>query len=512
MVMTNEKFHFRHSLFITVFLCYSFISHAQTVPPVYKEVYDELEPKLQQIMTVIDQRWDGQIHPTRFSSDLQMCNTQIQKTKLLTPGVYALTVQMLDALVEMGMTTVRFNFSYPFLVSTFPDSDQYLDLFQRIVQAARDRHFTVFIKCASTNTNPQYGSLDPIVANFMSGLTPARYKMEKREMIEAIIQNLQPSFLTIEEEPETMEAATGLDYSPDSLVGYIEYFLDGLDKQGSLIGAGQGSWESMTYIDRLVEIPGLDYLDIHVYPVNVDFIDDNLFTIYEKTTSHSKSLIFGECWLHKTSDQDLAAQLSPAERFKRDLFSFWYPLDSLYTRMLANFAHYSKAEIVTLYWSVLFFGNLDYQPGYESLSSDSLTSLTVPQSLQNMNNGILTPIGRFYKEIISEANTATPVDPLSNPMTAPGYFDLLENYPDPFNIQTTIPFTLPSSEHITLKIVDTLGRTVRTLLSEKKPPGRYNILWNGRDDIGRIVTSGLYFYRLQSAKGRTLTNKCLLLK
>ena len=60
----------------------------------------------------------------------------------------------------------------------------------------------------------------------MDQLKTSRYKTEKRQMIETIIQELQPDYLTIEDEPETMEAATGLVYTPDSLVSYLAYFLD----------------------------------------------------------------------------------------------------------------------------------------------------------------------------------------------------------------------------------------------------------------------------------------------
>gem|GEM_PF-1788144 len=469
------------------------VSWAQ-VPTVYEDAYSQLETKLEQLKATVHRLWDGEKYPTRFCSDLSICNTQIQKTKLLSPGYYALTVQMLDALADMGMSAVRFNFSYPFLVGTFPDSDAYLDLFRRIVQAARDRQFTVFIKCTSTNTNPEYGSVDSTVIAFMNGLTVSRYRTEKKQMIQTIIEILEPDFFTIEDEPETMEDATGLDYSPDSLASFIQHFLDGLDKGGCLIGAGVGTWEPLDYVDRLVAIPGLDYLDIHVYPVNFDFFDDRLFYISDRAMTAGKKLVLGECWLFKTSDQDILAQLPVSEKFKRDVFSFWFPLDSVYTRLLADFAYYAKAEIVTLYWSPLFFHCLEYQPGYEDLSSDSLFSLTMPQALQNMSEGRLSAIGQYYSEIISEANDATPVPEDRCSLSESWDFELTEAFPNPFNPETTIGYTVSCGFEgiVDLSLYDSRGRYIRTLVKRHHPPGRYRVVLHADD-----LPSGLYYYRLK---------------
>ena len=478
------------------------------MPPAYQSIYDELKPKLEQLIASVDEKWDGTKSEVFFCSDLSICNTQIQKTRLLTPGYYALTVQMMDALVDMGMKAVRFNFSYPFLVTGFPESDRYLDLFGRIVQAAKARNMTVFIKCTSTNTNPDYGAADPAVDAFMNQLTSSRYKTEKRQMIETIIQILRPDYLTVEDEPETMEAATGLVYTPDSLENYIAYFLDGLDKAGCRIGAGVGSWEPRAYVDRLVEIPGLDYLDIHVYPVNLNFVDDNLFYIQEKAEAFGKPLVFGECWLNKTGIQDIGSDLTPVDRFKRDVFGFWFPLDSLYTRLLADFAYYSDAEIVTLYWTSLFFNTLEYQDGYKDLSADSLYALTIPQALENMQNRIFSPIGRFYRDIITEAaQTPVIVDDRSL-RTASTQFELRGNYPNPFNSETTIRYTVTGEIPGPLEIAlfNHKGERVKTLVHGVHAAGDYQIRFSGYR-----LPSGLYICRIL-AENRCHTRKMLLLK
>jgi hypothetical protein len=73
---------------------------------------------------------------------------------------------------------------------------------------------------------------------------------------------------------------------------------------------------------------------------------------------------------------------------------------------------------------------------------------------------------------------------------------LFQNFPNPFNPQTQIAFDLPSAGLAEIRIYDVLGRLVRTLVDEKRPAGYQILRWDGRDDDGRVVASGMYFYRL----------------
>lgn len=93
----------------------------------------------------------------------------------------------------------------------------------------------------------------------------------------------------------------------------------------------------------------------------------------------------------------------------------------------------------------------------------------------------------------------------------PDEFALGSNYPNPFNPTTTLRFDLPEASRITLKIYNILGQEVRTLISGEKPAGMYEILWDGKDALGRAVSSGAYLYRIQAGKF-TKTRKMLLVK
>ncbi|UCB53136.1 MAG: SBBP repeat-containing protein [Candidatus Zixiibacteriota bacterium] len=79
----------------------------------------------------------------------------------------------------------------------------------------------------------------------------------------------------------------------------------------------------------------------------------------------------------------------------------------------------------------------------------------------------------------------------------PSQFDLSQNYPNPFNPATKIEFTLAKSGFVTLQIYDTLGRKVRTLVSEELSSGYKSVIWDGKNDDGEDVASGVYFYQLK---------------
>jgi hypothetical protein len=93
----------------------------------------------------------------------------------------------------------------------------------------------------------------------------------------------------------------------------------------------------------------------------------------------------------------------------------------------------------------------------------------------------------------------------------PGSFALGQNYPNPFNPSTVIAFELPTPGHINLSIYNVLGQRVRTLIDSRYPPGTHETTWDGRDDSGQPVSSGVYLYRLE-ATGLTATKKMVLMK
>jgi hypothetical protein len=88
---------------------------------------------------------------------------------------------------------------------------------------------------------------------------------------------------------------------------------------------------------------------------------------------------------------------------------------------------------------------------------------------------------------------------------------LHQNVPNPFNPVTTIHYTIVENSHVRLNIYDVAGRLVRTLVNETQRPDYYEVTWNGVNDSGQMVATGIYFYRITAGKF-VQTRKMLLLK
>lgn len=93
----------------------------------------------------------------------------------------------------------------------------------------------------------------------------------------------------------------------------------------------------------------------------------------------------------------------------------------------------------------------------------------------------------------------------------PTQFALLPAYPNPFNPTTTITYQLPEISDISLVIINSMGQTVRKLADGQHQAGEYNVLWDGRDNRGLHVTSGLYICRL-AIDHHISTQKILLMR
>lgn len=102
--------------------------------------------------------------------------------------------------------------------------------------------------------------------------------------------------------------------------------------------------------------------------------------------------------------------------------------------------------------------------------------------------------------IMLEAIDTGPTGIEDDPLELPEQFALRQNYPNPFNPSTTIEYELRETLSVSVRVYDTLGRVVATLVNNVlQQPGVYRVRWNGRSASGSQLTSGMYFYALESA-------------
>jgi len=98
-----------------------------------------------------------------------------------------------------------------------------------------------------------------------------------------------------------------------------------------------------------------------------------------------------------------------------------------------------------------------------------------------------------------------------SPPLVPGELMLDQNYPNPFNPGTSIRYTLTTTSHVTLSVCNILGEVIGTLVQETQVPGVHTTTWDGRDQSGNRMVSGVYFLRLKVG-GATRIRKMILLR
>jgi Peptidase family C25/Propeptide_C25/FlgD Ig-like domain len=108
--------------------------------------------------------------------------------------------------------------------------------------------------------------------------------------------------------------------------------------------------------------------------------------------------------------------------------------------------------------------------------------------------------------------TLSPANNNSDPQQIPAWDLLLQNYPNPFNPQTAIPFNLSQqADKVTLKVYNLKGQVIRTLMNAPCEAGYYTLNWDGKDNYGKEVASGVYFSNL-SVNGKRQSRKMLMIK
>ena len=116
--------------------------------------------------------------------------------------------------------------------------------------------------------------------------------------------------------------------------------------------------------------------------------------------------------------------------------------------------------------------------------------------------------GTYSAEILVESNAgetiSIPINLLISANDAdehvlPICTDLITNYPNPFNPETTIQYAIAQQEKVVISIYNTKGQLIKTLINETKSPGFYTTVWDGTNSIGQTVSSGIYYYQISTA-------------
>ena len=96
-------------------------------------------------------------------------------------------------------------------------------------------------------------------------------------------------------------------------------------------------------------------------------------------------------------------------------------------------------------------------------------------------------------------------------MEQPAKFSLAQNFPNPFNPETKITFTITERQNVSIKIFNIQGELVKTLLTKEFQKGDHEVVWNGKNEFGEQQPTGIYFYEMRSGSF-TQAKKMILLR
>jgi len=379
------------------------------VPPDYQALYSALQGQLDDFQTQLNQLPGPPApSPIVFGCDLSYANDNIGPG-LLQPNHIDTVRKMLDTLREIGVQGVHVTIQWPLFSPTYdPDYARYVAFYQQVAAELRSRN----MKFVAHNT-VVFGDPFSQYNHPVPQISFQQYEKEKRLAAENIINQLHPDYLILSSEPDTEAHNAGIAAlrDPASMQALIDYILNGdggavppLNKETTLVGAGSGSWNTLSFDQNYLAIPNLDFLSLHIYPLTDNAISDAI-TIAKLTAAAGKRLLIDEAWLYKTYPGDpvnpSGSVAAAPEIFKRDFFGFFEPLDERFIQEMTQFARTFQAEFLAPFWARNLFAYMDYQAGDENLTYAQLQPSINQAAARNLQNGIFSPLGKFYQSLIS---------------------------------------------------------------------------------------------------------------
>lgn len=154
------------------------------------------------------------------------------------------------------------------------------------------------------------------------------------------------------------------------------------------------------------------------------------------------------------------------------------------------------------------FSKIGYWYDYFTGDSINVTSVT------NLTDSIVLAPGDFklYTSVklpLPEQGILSDVELIDEQIPVEYYLE--QNYPNPFNPSTVIRYSIIDPSPVSLKVYDTLGREIKSLVNEEQASGTYEVFWDGNDSMGNKVSTGVYFYRINAGEFSE-TRKMMLIK
>lgn len=372
-----------------------------TIPQKFSELYVKLEKKIADNEKLVKQ--SGIVWGT-IGTELVSANSN-RGTDLLRSDTFNFIKTNISALKSIGVNGLTVNIAFPLLKPTTPRQKEYLAFYKKLATEIKAQGMTMMVKVHNIFPDEVYGNPSMKI----KGIKYADYVKQKKDQILLIAKELKPEWLTLDNEPATQKYITGFNFTPELWKTTLASFLDGFKHEGIKVGAGAGSWDDLKYFKLMCELP-LDFIDIHIYPINGDCMVKNVTTIANLASSKGKDVIIGEAWLYKSvSFTQSPQQQDYIGNFISDAYSFWEPLDIRFIKVVSMLSRNVKAKYTSFFWSNYCFSYIPYEDAFETMKPKEILAKLNKSVSTNIlaNPPKLTKTGQALKDAIKSCTSAT---------------------------------------------------------------------------------------------------------
>ena len=349
---------------------------AQSPPPVpaeFQDLYSFLGQKLDAFEAKLSAAGPAAA-PVTLAAELLSANGNRGRA-LLGAGALPGVRTELDRLRSLGVQAVTVAIPFPILHQPFlawngdpGDFQPLVAFFQQVAFETHARGMKLLVES---------GAMFPGIYSAGSGMNAAGYYQTigatefvagRSAVIRTIVSQVKPDVVNVGSEPDTEVALTGQAFlgTPAGWAATMRTFVGDLAAAGLTgvpVVAGTGTWKNgaASFVAELCKIPGLWGIDLHLYPVNGDYLDQAL-SLAAQARAAGKKVTMLECWLQKERDSELGVYQSAVDPvlFARDSWSFWAPLDQRFLALMVRYARTAGLEFLSPYWSRYYFAYLDY--------------------------------------------------------------------------------------------------------------------------------------------------------
>jgi hypothetical protein len=357
--------------------------------------------------------WDGQNSDVQFAAESLVANCN-RGRQLLDPLAFEGTKLELTRLQDLGVRAVTICIGFPLLYRPFfefngdPDDYQrFIDFYRKLSDEVHRRNLKLIVESSVLFGGVYSQGSGLNVVEYYKKVSGQDIVAARVDVVRTIIREARPDYLNLGSEPDTQDKLTGRSdtSTPDGFSRITASLVEQLRAAGvgkTQLGAGIGTWQRSgeTYLKALC-LTGIDFVDLHVYPVNRDLLD-KLITYTDQAHACGKPVAISEAWLQKQRDAEFTQIDAVFDNaiYARDTFSFWSPLDQKFLISLVKFAHWRRLLYLSPFWSKFFWAYLDYAK-VGRLSKQDLMTESARASATGIRDGTVTPTGAAYKQAIA---------------------------------------------------------------------------------------------------------------